>query len=253
MLQFELSGKKAIVTGASEGIGLAIAKALASQGAEVLLCSRRPALLEQAADEIRSSGGQAHIFALDVSDLTSIQALRSHTEKLFGKLDILVNNAAFTVTKPAVQISEAEWDQMVNVSLKGTFFCSQILLPLMQTGQYGKIINISSTLSCRTGKNRVVYAAIKAAISHMTQALAAEWAPLGIRVNAIAPAAVQTPTRQAVLTGSTLDRILSHIPLGRLAEPEDIAAAAVFLSSSASDFITGDTLFVDGGYVSYDG
>ena len=249
---YDLTGRKAVVTGASEGIGKAIACALAANGAEVILCSRRAEALQSVMADITSSGGQAQIFALDVTNLDSLRRLKEFVADRFGRLDILVNNAAYTVTKPAVEVTEAEWDAMVNTSLKGLFFCSQILSALMRPQQYGKVINISSTLSRRTGRNRAVYAAIKAATSHLTSALASEWGPEGIRVNAIAPAAVMTPTRESVLTGQTLSHILQHIPLGRLATPEDIANAAVFLSSSASDFITGDTLLVDGGYVSYD-
>jgi len=249
MRQFSLSDKVAVVTGASEGIGEALARGMAEAGADVLICSRREAKLKQVQVQIEQKGRRAEVFVLDVCRLDQIQRLRDFARERFGKVDILVNNAAFTVTKPAWEVTEEEWDVMVDTGFKGLFFCCQVIGSIMRQRGYGKIINLSSTFSRSIIKGRSVYGGIKAGVSHLTEALALEWASDGIRVNALAPTAVLTPSRQETLKGEVLQRILSRIPLGRLATPEDLVSAAVYLSSPASDFVTGHTLFVDGGWV----
>ena len=247
--QFSLADRVAVVTGASEGIGEALALGLAETGAEVVICSRREAKLKEVQAEIEKAGGKAEIFVLDVCRLKDIERLRDFILKRFGKVDILVNNAAFTVTKPAWEMKEEEWNLMIDTGFKGLFFCCQIIGSIMRQHKYGKIINLSSTFSRSIIKGRAVYGGIKAGVSHLTEALAFEWASDGIRVNALAPTAVLTPSRQETLKGEVLQRILSRIPLGRLATPEDLVGAAIYLSSAASDFVTGQTLFVDGGWV----
>ncbi len=247
--RFSLSGRVAIVTGASEGIGEAIARGLAEAGAEVVLCSRREEKLKDVKAEIEKAGGKAGLFVLDVCKLGDIERLRDFTLKRSGKVDILVNNAAFTVTKPAWEVTEDEWNRMMDTGFKGLFFCCQIIGSSMRQRGYGKIINLSSTFSRSIIKGRSVYGGIKAGVSHLTEALALEWGADGIRVNALAPTAVLTPSRRDLLKGEVLERILSRIPLGRLATPEDLVNAAVYLSGPASDFITGHTLFVDGGWI----
>ena len=249
MRQFSLSDKVAVVTGASEGIGEALARGMAEAGADVLICSRREAKLKQVQVQIEQKGRRAEVFVLDVRRLDQIQRLRDFALERFGKVDILVNNAAFTVTKPAWEVTEEEWDVMTDTGFKGLFFCCQVIGSIMRQRGYGKIINLSSTFSRSIIKGRSVYGGIKAGVSHLTEALALEWASDGIRVNALAPTAVLTPSRKETLKGEVLQRILSRIPLGRLATPEDLVSAAIYLSSPASDFVTGHTLFVDGGWV----
>jgi len=249
MRQFSLSDKVAVVTGASEGIGEALARGMAEAGADVLICSRREAKLKQVQVQIEQKGRRAEVFVLDVCRLDQIQRLRDFARERFGKVDILVNNAAFTVTKPAWEVTEEEWDVMVDTGFKGLFFCCQVIGSIMRQRGYGKIINLSSTFSRSIIKGRSVYGGIKAGVSHLTEALALEWASDGIRVNALAPTAVLTPSRKETLKGEVLQRILSRIPLGRLATPEDLVSAAGYVSSPASDFVTGHTLFVDGGWV----
>ena len=249
MRQFSLSDKVAVVTGASEGIGEALALGLAEAGAEIIICSRREEKLKQVQAQIQQKGRRAEVFVLDVRRLDQIQQLRDFALERFGKVDILVNNAAFTVTKPAWEVTEEEWDVMIDTGFKGLFFCCQVIGSIMRQRGYGKIINLSSTFSRSIIKGRSVYGGIKAGVSHLTEALALEWAPDGIRVNALAPTAVLTPSRKETLKGEVLQRILSRIPLGRLATPEDLVSAAIYLSSPASDFVTGHTLFVDGGWV----
>jgi NAD(P)-dependent dehydrogenase (short-subunit alcohol dehydrogenase family) len=247
--QFSLADRVAVVTGASEGIGEALALGLAEAGAEVIICSRREARLKEVQGEIEKVGGRAETFVLDVCKLEDIEKLKNFILQKFGKVDILVNNAAFTVTKPAWEVTEEEWNLMIDTGFKGLFFCCQIIGSIMRQRKYGKIINLSSTFSRSIIKGRAVYGGIKAGVSHLTEALAFEWASEGIRVNALAPTAVLTPSRKETLKGEVLQRILSRIPLGRLATPEDLVGAAIYLSSAASDFVTGQTLFVDGGWV----
>ena len=247
--QFELTDKVAVVTGASEGIGKDIALGLAGAGADIVVSSRREEKLEEVKREIEKTGRRAEVFVMDVSRIPDIEGLRNFVQDRFGKVDILVNNAAYTVTKPAWDMTEQEWDAMVDTSLKGLFFCCQIIGSIMKEHGYGKIINLSSTFCRSIIPGRSVYGGIKAGVSHLTEALAAEWASNGIRVNALAPTAVLTPSRAGLLKGEVLDRILSRIPLKRLANSEDLINASIYLCSPASDFVTGHTLFVDGGWI----
>jgi len=247
--QFELTDKVAVVTGASEGVGKYIALGLAGAGADVIVTSRREHKLKEVKAEIEKTGRKSDIYVMDVSRITDIEGLRDFVQERFGRVDILVNNAGFTVTKPAWDMTEEEWDLMVDISFKGLFFCCQIIGTIMKKQGYGKIINLSSTFSRSIIPGRSVYGGIKAGVSHLTEALAAEWAPDGIRVNALAPTAVMTPSRATLLQGDRLKSILSRIPLNRVANSEDLINASIYLSSPASDFVTGHTLFVDGGWI----
>jgi 2-deoxy-D-gluconate 3-dehydrogenase len=247
--RFDLTGRVAVVTGASEGIGQEMALGLAQAGADVIVCSRREEKLKEVKAGIEKTGQRSEAFRLDVCKLSDIERLKGFILERFGKVDILVNNAAFTVNKMAWDVTEEEWNLMVDTSFKGLFFSCQIIGALMREKKYGKIINLSSTFSRSIVKGRSVYGGIKAGVSHLTEALAYEWASDGIRVNAIAPTAVMTPTRKDLLKGEFLEKILSRIPLGRLATGEDLIGAAIYLASPASDFVTGQTLFVDGGWI----
>lgn len=247
--QFAIQGRVAIVTGASEGIGRDIAIGLAGAGASLIVCGRREEQLSQLRDSLVSEGSQAAIFAMDVQDVSQIAALKAFALQQFGRVDILVNNAGHAVTKPAWDISEQDWDRMVDTGFKGLFFCCQAIGSLMAAQGYGKIINIGSTFSRTVVPGRSVYAGVKAGVDHLTEALAAEWGSAGIRVNCVAPTAVNTPSRQATLAGPLLEKVLSRIPLGRVATSDDLLGAVIYLSSAASDFVTGQTLFVDGGWV----
>lgn len=246
--QFDLHGRVALVTGASEGIGRGLAIGLAAAGADVLLCSRHPEVLEEVGREVQTRGGRAKVCFVDVTDVNSIRGLRDYAAKQFGKIDVLVNNAGFSITRDAWDLSEEEWDRIVDTGLKGVFFCSQIIGSLMRERRYGKIINLASTMSKSVIVGAAAYASVKAGVSHLTRALAVEWATDGIRVNALAPTSVATPSRAVQTTPESLEQLVQRIPLGRQARVEDVIPAAVFLASAASDFVTGHTLFVDGGF-----
>jgi len=247
--RFDLTGRVALVTGASEGIGRGVALGLAGAGADLILASRREELLREVKSEAEELGRRAEVCTLDVTNLASITALKAFTLEHFGKVDVLVNNAGYSVNREAWLVEESDWDRMLDTGLKGVFFCSQMIGSIMREQGYGKIINLSSTYSESVAVGTSVYAALKAAVSHLTEALAVEWAPHGIRVNALAPTATLTPSRLPRTTPELREMLISRIPLGRMGTIEDLIPAAIFLASPASDFVTGHTLFVDGGWV----
>ena len=246
---FKLTGKIAVVTGASEGIGRDIAIGLATAGADVIVCSRREQKLQEVKAEIENLGRKSELFVLDVCKVNDIEKLKAFIMERFGKVDILVNNAGYAVTKMAMDTTEEDWDKMLDTGLKGVFFCSQIIGSIMSRQNYRKILDLGSTFSHSTIPGRTVYATLKAGLVHLTESLAVEWAQSGIRVNVIAPTAVKTHSRESLLQGDILKMVLGRIPLGRLATPEDLNCATIYLSSAASDIITGQTILVDGGWV----
>jgi NAD(P)-dependent dehydrogenase (short-subunit alcohol dehydrogenase family) len=250
---FRLDGRLAVVTGSSDGIGRAIAEAYAASGAEVVLVSRRREQLEKVQCAIESKGGKAHVAPADISNVDEIHALENGVEKLLAGRSmetILVNCAGFAFNRLALDTTEEDWDKLLDVHAKGTFFCSQAFARKMIARGYGKIINLSSTWSVSTDTGKSVYGTAKAAVSYLTAALSTEWAPLGVRVNAIAPTttATETTLRNLQTQEGRAEKLLSRIQLGRFAQPSDLIGAAIFLASPASDFITGQTLFVDGGW-----
>lgn len=249
---FRLDGRFAVITGASQGIGRTLALAYARAGAEVAVASRNAEKLAEVKQAIEAAGGKAHVIAADLSRMEEIRALADGVSKLASRAAglVLVNCAGFGFTKAALEISEAEWDRILDVHAKGTFFCCQEIGRLMIARGYGKIINLSSTWSATTDAGKSVYGAAKAAVSYLTAALSTEWAPLGVRVNALAPTATLTESVQQTFAANPerAERLRNRIKLGRFAEPEDMVGAAIFLASEASDFVTGHTLFVDGGW-----
>jgi NAD(P)-dependent dehydrogenase (short-subunit alcohol dehydrogenase family) len=243
-----LDGRVAIVTGASQGIGRAIASELAGVGAHVVVCSRRRRELEAVAAGIRGREGRALAVACDVGDAAQVEQLVTETRRALGRIDILVNNAGYRTRGPLEELSIAEWDAMVRCNLTGVFLCSQAVGRVMIGQRAGAIINITSVAGRYGSRGMAAYAATKAGVTVFTQSLGAEWARYGVRVNAIAPGAVDTEGARAVWrTPEMADRVAREIPLRRLGRPEEIARAAVFLASDQASFITGETLYVGGG------
>lgn len=246
---FDLSGKVAIVTGGNQGIGLAISRGLAQAGAEVIIANRRAEEGAKAAEALKKEGLKATSIPTDVRDESSIAAMVAKVMANYGKIDILVNNAGVIVRKLAKDLTREDWDHMVNINLRGVFFCCQIVGREMIKQKKGKIINISSDASQRATPERSVYAATKAGVSHLTRGLAVEWAKYNINVNAIGPGPTITPLNEKYFEENPekLQQTIESIPLGRIGDTSDYMGAAVFLASEASNFVTGHTLLVEGG------
>jgi NAD(P)-dependent dehydrogenase (short-subunit alcohol dehydrogenase family) len=246
---FDLKGRLAVVTGASEGIGRSLASAFAEAGARLALVSREPERLAELVASVEALGAEARAYQGDVRVRAQVERLAEAVTTGQGAASILVNSAGVPLTKPAFDVTEEEWDLVMNTGLKGMFFTCLAFGRCMAERGYGKIINLASTYSESVAIGKSVYAITKAGVAHLTRALALEWAPLGVRVNALAPTLTATPSRQAVLASQErMQSILARIPMGRYAHPSDLAGAGLFLASAASDFVTGQTLFVDGGW-----
>ena len=248
MSSFDLSGKVAVVTGANTGIGQGIAMALAEAGADIALVGRTPA--EETADMVRGAGRRALIIGADLSTITPVQDVVDRAIGELGGLDILVNNAGIIRRADALDFSEDDWDAVVDTNLKSAFFLAQAAARHMTSQGRGKIINIASLLSFQGGIRVASYTASKSGVAGLTKLLANEWAAKGINVNAIAPGYVTTNNTAALQADETRNRqILERIPAGRWGEPSDLGGAAVFLASSASDYVHGHVLAVDGGWL----
>ncbi len=248
---FGLEGQAAIVTGPSQGIGRAVALGLAEAGVDVALVSRTRSALEELAVEIEALGRKALVLPTDLQDVSNIRDMVGKAHKALGKIDILINNAAWTATVEALEATEEEWDQTLNTCLKAMFFLSQSAAKIMIPQGGGKIINFGSTFGQVTFKGRSVYAAAKAGVHHLTRALAYEWAEKGINVNAIAPCVTETPTRKEILErpGYKEWALGEMLPIRRWAQPEDFIGATLFLCSSLSDMVVGHVIMVDGGWI----
>jgi 3-oxoacyl-[acyl-carrier protein] reductase len=241
-----LRGRVAIVTGSGQGIGRGVALCLARAGANVVIADQVAERIAPVAAAIEDLGVQALGVPTDVSRSNDVQRLVQQTIQRFGKIDILVNNAGRVVVKPMVEQSEADWDHVVEVNLKGVFLCCRCALPEMIARKCGAIVNIASIAAFHVTVPHVPYAASKAGVVALTRDLAYEVARYGIRVNAIAPGPIETPMSQAV-SAEQRQAMARTVPLGRIGQPEDIGQAAVFLASDAASFITGATLPVSGG------
>jgi len=246
---FDLSGKVAIVTGGNQGIGLAISRGLAEAGAAVIIANRRAEEGKQAAESLKKDGLNVISIPTDVSNESSIAAMVSKVVKDFGKIDVLVNNAGVIIRKAAEEITREDWDHIMNTNLRGAFFCCQLVGREMIKQKKGKIINISSDASQRAMPERSVYATSKAGVSHLTRCLAVEWAKHNINVNAIGPGPTHTPLNKKYYEENPdkLQQTVQSIPMGRMGDTSDYIGAAVFLASEASNFMTGQTLLVEGG------
>lgn len=249
---FSLTNKKALITGASRGIGRGIALALAEQGADVAInYHSKVTEAEAVIAEIKKIGRQAFSVQADVSKSPAVEKMFATIKEKWGRLDILVNNAGIVQFAPFEELTEEQWDQLLDVNLKGQFLCSQQAIKLMKPGS--KIINIASIASGGVGvsfANVSHYTASKGGVVALTENMALELAKKGINVNAIAPGVIQTDmTREMLVDEKTKQGLIMRIPKGRVGKPEDIGAAAAFLASDEADYITGTTLYVDGGWL----
>jgi NAD(P)-dependent dehydrogenase (short-subunit alcohol dehydrogenase family) len=245
----DLSGRVAIVTGGSRGIGLAIAEGLASAGAAVVIGNRTAEQGEQAAEMLRRMKLEARAIPVDVSKRGSVRKMVSAVLEKFQKIDILVNSAAIILRKPIADVMDEEWDSLLDTNLKGVFICCQEVGRHMVGRRQGKIINISSNIILPLQPGRGVYAVTKAALTQLTRVLAFEWAQYNVHVNAIAPGPTITDLNRKFFEEhpEDLKARVQSMPIGRMGQPKDHVGAALLLASSASDFITGQTIFVDGG------
>ena len=256
---FDLSGRVALVIGASRGIGRAIAKGLAEAGANVALCSRKETDLLKVAEEIRALGANAEIFAADVSRVAEIQTLVRDVLARMGQMDILVNVAGVNCRKPSVEITEEDWDTVLALNLKALFFTSQAVgrywietrrfAPENNRGK-GKTINIGSIAGEMGIRHVAPYAASKRGVLGVTSTLAVEWASEGICVNCLAPGYIETDLTRARFDDPAFTTSFhNRVPMGRRGFPADVVGAAVFLAAPASDYLTGQTIVVDGGFL----
>ncbi len=248
---FDLSGKAALVTGGSRGIGRAVSLALACQGAQVAVNYRsNEAAAKSVADEISAAGGRCETIRGDVAQAEDARRLVESTVAAFGRLDILVNNAGVTRDDLLLRMSEQQWDEVVNLNLRGAFLCTKAALRPMIRQRWGRIINISSVAGIIGNPGQANYAAAKAGIIGFTKAVAKEVASRSVTANVVAPGFVDTEMTRD-LTAAQKQAILGVVPLGRIAMPADVAPAVVFLSSEEAGYITGHVLTVDGGLVMY--
>jgi NAD(P)-dependent dehydrogenase (short-subunit alcohol dehydrogenase family) len=250
---FGLHDKVAVVTGASQGIGRAIALGLARAGAHVVLAKypdKRQDEIKAVQAEIEALGRKAMIVQTDVAQVDQVRALMDQTHEVFGRIDILVNNAGWTGTTPALDVSEEEYDSTMAATLKSVFFASQAAARVMIPQGGGRIINIGSNFGEIAFKGRSVYAAAKAGVHHLSRALSLEWAKDGVLVNVVAPCITETESRKNILErpGYKEWATKEMIPRGRWNQPEDLVGAVLFLSSPLSDMVVGHVLMVDGGW-----
>jgi NAD(P)-dependent dehydrogenase (short-subunit alcohol dehydrogenase family) len=244
----------AFVTGASQGLGTAIAVGLACDGYDVAVSSKRLERLAEVARQIEAAGARPVPVALDLSSHSSIEEAMAAVIDACGPLDVLVNNAGVTLRRPAEEVTPAEWNAVMSVNLTGTFFMSQQMgRHLVASKRTGCIISLASTHGLVGFAQRSAYGISKAAIIHMTKMLAIEWAKHGIRVNAIAPGTVETPSRAAFFAADpkARDAMVERVPLKKFATPEEVAAAVCYLASAQASYITGHTLILDGGLTAY--
>ena len=248
--QFRIDGRKALVTGGAKGLGKVIAGALAEAGADVVIASRNLAECQATAQEIsRDTRRNTHAIAADVTRIGEVAGLVAAAQAAIGPIDILVNNAGINIRGPAPELTEKDWDAVVDVNLKAPFLCAREVMPGMCKRGWGRIINLGSIMSVIAMPHRAPYAAAKAGVLGLTRVLALEAAEKGVTVNAICPGPFATEMNRPLLEDpEKYQAFVAKVPMGRWGELHEIAGAAVFLASDASSYVTGSALFVDGGW-----
>jgi NAD(P)-dependent dehydrogenase (short-subunit alcohol dehydrogenase family) len=246
---FDLTGQVALVTGASKGLGRAMAIGLARAGAALALCARDLEGLGATRAAVEELGVRAEVFSLDVLDAGSVRRAVTSALEAFERIDILVNNAGVNVRKPALELSEEEWDRVVDTNLKGYFLVAREVGAHMVARGRGKVVNVSSIFGAVGMNNQLAYAASKGGVVQLTKVLAIEWARHGVNVNAIGPTYFETPLVAALRDDPERFRFINErTPMGRWGQPEELEGTLVYLASRASDFVTGQTVYVDGGW-----
>jgi NAD(P)-dependent dehydrogenase (short-subunit alcohol dehydrogenase family) len=249
---FSLEGRVAVVTGAGRGLGRTMAVALAAAGADVVVSSRTPAEIESARDEIRAMGRQSEALVADTTSESDCDRLMDAALASLGSLDILVNNAGINIRKPVLDLSAAEYHQVLATNLEGYFLCARAAGRHLVSQGHGKVINISSIMGSVALPNQAAYASSKGGVEQLTKVLALEWAPHGVQVNALAPTYFETDlTRPLFEDAERKSFIAGRTPMGRWGRPHELAGAVIFLASAASDYVTGHTLVVDGGWTAW--
>ncbi len=245
---FDLSGKVALVTGGSRGLGRAIAGALGRAGAAVAISARTRSDLEQAAASLRAEGCRALAVPADVTDEASVRDMVAAVLRDWGRIDILVNNAGIEGSGAVVEMDPGHWDRVLAVNLRGPMLCCKHVGPEMIRRRSGKVINVASVMATRVARYLSPYAASKAALVQFTRALALEWIRYNVQVNALCPGYFRTPMNEEFFASEAGQRVLARLPIGRLGDPCEIEGAAVFLASDATSYVTGTALYVDGGH-----
>ncbi len=246
---FDLAGKVAMVTGGTRGLGEVCAVALAGAGADVVICGRDKTGLDRVSKRIRKRGRRSEGFSIDVTDKQRVTQTVHDVQDAFGRIDILVNNAGVNHRVPVLEYAEEEWNRVIDTNLKGYFLVAQAVAPLMIDQGYGKVINMSSILGAVGLPNQVAYAASKGGVDQMTKVMAIEWAPKGVRVNAIGPTYFETELVAQIRNDPERFKFINErTPMGRWGHLSELEGIVIFLASPASDFITGQTIYVDGGW-----
>jgi NAD(P)-dependent dehydrogenase (short-subunit alcohol dehydrogenase family) len=245
----DLKEKKVIVTGGGKGIGKDIAIAFAKLGATVVITGRNEIALSATTQELKQLSSTCSFVTADMQNVSEIYKMVDNAVNLLGGLDILVNNAGINIPKPALEVTEEDWDSIIDTNLKGSFFCSQRVGKYMIQQNKGKIINIVSQMAFVGYIKRAAYCSSKGGAVQLTKALAVEWAPYNIRVNAVAPTFIETEFTSNMFKDEGFHQdVLNRIPLGKLAQPSDVTGAVLFLASDMANFVTGETIKVDGGW-----